>query len=191
MKTKHNRRPSHLNECEDVSLFDGLTEIAPCQFKDNIELTVVKIPDTITKIGTCAFVNCTNLTFVELPSSVSIDYKTFYNCPKLTLSHNDTLYKVATDLTTFETTIGVIESHAFNNCSRLTSIKLHSTEFINPHAFNNCSSLRSLTLPFSVKYISENAFSYCSSLEKLKIPFRTVVHENFSMICPRIKLVRY
>lgn len=79
-----------------------------------------------------------------------------------------------------------IGSHAFSNCTKLTSVDLppaletimynafggcillkeisfpNGLEFIGEHAFGNCASLAKAIIPTSVTFISENAFGGCS-----------------------------
>ena len=62
-------------------------------------------------------------------------------------------------------------SHAFRDCSSLTSIEIPSSvTSIGDAAFAGCSSLTSIEISSSVTSIGNSAFSNCSSLTSIEIP---------------------
>lgn len=64
-----------------------------------------------------------------------------------------------------------IGDHAFDSCSRLTSITIpDSVTSIGDNAFAYCSSLTSINIPDGVTSIGNRAFEYCSSLTSITIP---------------------
>ena len=64
-----------------------------------------------------------------------------------------------------------ISSHAFEDCSSLTSISIpNSVTTIGNSAFYDCSSLESITIPNSVTSIESYTFAGCSSLTSINIP---------------------
>ncbi|MCR5068750.1 MAG: leucine-rich repeat protein [Prevotella sp.] len=64
-----------------------------------------------------------------------------------------------------------IGSHAFENCSDLTSVFIpNSVTSIGYGAFENCSGLTSVTIPNSVTIIGEWAFNDCLGLTSVTIP---------------------
>lgn len=76
-------------------------------------------------------------------------------------------------VTDFEVPDGVteIKSNAFENCSKLESVKLpDSIETIGDSAFAGCTRLRSVNIPESVKTIGYSAFSECYVLGSITIP---------------------
>ncbi len=64
-----------------------------------------------------------------------------------------------------------IGSHAFENCSSLTSVTIpESVTKIGAYAFVDCSSLTSVEIPESVTEIGNHAFDYCIALTSVNIP---------------------
>ena len=64
-----------------------------------------------------------------------------------------------------------IGSHAFYNCSNLTSVTIpEGVTSIDGGAFWDCSSLTSVTIPESVTSIGSHAFCNCSNLTSVTIP---------------------
>ena len=64
-----------------------------------------------------------------------------------------------------------IESAAFDNCSKLTSVRLPSTLTAIPkYCFSECKKLERIDIPDSVKEIGNNAFSLCTALRSVDIP---------------------
>lgn len=66
---------------------------------------------------------------------------------------------VITSVNISESSISVIPSYAFYNCTALATLVLSDTlETINDDAFYNCTALTSFTIPSSVKYIDRTSF---------------------------------
>lgn len=64
-----------------------------------------------------------------------------------------------------------IESSAFENCSKITSVRLPSTLTAIPdYCFSECKKLERIDIPDSVKEIGDNAFSLCTALRSVDIP---------------------
>lgn len=64
-----------------------------------------------------------------------------------------------------------IGSHAFEDCSKMTSIDLpKNLTSIGVSMFENCSSLETINLPEVLTTIEPNAFSGCSSLSSINLP---------------------
>lgn len=138
---------------------DSVHCIASAAFKNNTELTAVRIPNTVTVIGSNAFYGCNLLERVQLPDSLTVMAKgIFYDCVKLSSIN---LPKKLTE----------ISSDCFSNCSSLQSVTLpDSLTQIGHRAFYKCSSLTKITFPANLSVIGSSAFSECASLTEVKIP---------------------
>lgn len=126
-------------------------EISSSAFKNNTEITSIKIPDSVKSIGKGAFENCGSLTSKTFPDSVTgIDDYAFGYCSSLTsinVGENNQSYKAIDGnlytkdgVTLIQYAIGKTEtsfvipdsvtsigSYAFNGCSSLTSVAFENT----------------------------------------------------------------
>lgn len=74
-----------------------------------------------------------------------------------------------------------IRSHAFFNCTSLTSIEIpNSVTSISEYVFYGCSNLANVTIPSSVTSIDYGAFYNCTSLSSITIPY-TVTLISYSV----------
>ena len=82
-------------------------------------------------------------------------------------------------------TVTAIGRSAFEDCSRLTSVKIEAPiTYIGEDAFEGCSRLKSINLPNSVISIGESAFSDCIALKSITIPaVITVIREGTFSDC--------
>ena len=136
-----------------------MTEIAANAFKDNENLSGVKLPETITSIGESAFSDCSSLKTINFPSSLtSIGEYAFQSCIKLETA----------DLS--QTKIIEIKGNSFHSCSSLKNIVLsQSILAIQANAFHSCSSLESIALPANFIGIANSAFAECRALKKVTL----------------------
>lgn len=68
------------------------------------------------------------------------------------------------------TGLSTIANNSFQECSKLTTVKLpQSITTIETYAFNKCSKLASIELPVGVRYIGTAAFTACSSLKDVTV----------------------
>lgn len=66
-----------------------------------------------------------------------------------------------------------IGKNAFENCPKLTSVRLNGVTFIGDEAFLNCTGLVAVELGSSVQHIGMGAFKNCTSLAAVTIPPNT------------------
>ena len=103
---------------------DTVTSIGTSAFERS-GLTSVTIPDSVTTIGTFAFDSCYGLTTVTIPDGVtSIGLDAFRECSNLTsMVIPGTVTSLGDKYSSTDET-----NHAFDNCTRLTSICFCGTE---------------------------------------------------------------
>ncbi|MBR3704688.1 MAG: leucine-rich repeat domain-containing protein, partial [Oscillospiraceae bacterium] len=148
------------------------------ELRSAIKTVVIKAG--VTRVGTAAFQNCDALTEVTLPDSVvTIGDRAFYyagalakiNFPSsLSSIGNNAFYGTALTSVKIPETLTIGE-HAFQNCSRLTSVSV-ACEMIPKCAFSYCIALNTITFGATVKHIGEHAFDYSGSLTKVMLPQR-------------------
>ena len=189
----------------DVTIPDGVTDIAEWAFKDREGLTHVTIPDSLANIGSKAFSRCTNLTSVTIPAGVkSIGWGAFEDC-------------VSLKRVTIPGSVANIEGGIFAGCHALKDVAVADNNAnytcvnglllskdgrtlvagviesggitipdgvmsIGEGAFSSCGGLMRVTMPNSLRSIGNRAFSYCSSLKGVTIPdaVTTIGDEAFS-----------
>lgn len=136
-----------------------MTAIADNAFKDNKNLSGVKLPETITSIGENAFYDCSSLKTINFPSSLtSIGEYAFQSCIKLETA----------DLS--QTKIIEIKGNSFHSCSSLKNIVLsQSILAIQANAFHSCTSLEEVALPDNFIGIASSAFAECKALKKVTL----------------------
>lgn len=139
-----------------------VTSIAANAFKNNKQITSVKIGGNVQSIGKNAFNGCSNLTSVTVGKSVkSIGANAFYNCKSLT---NVTLGN----------NIATIGDKAFYQCNKLKKLVIPSkVNKIGKQAFYKCKNLKSITIKTSKltnKKVGKNAFKGIHSKAVIKVP---------------------
>ncbi len=154
-------------------------EISDGAFRNNQEVTTVKLGKFVRKIGERVFYNCSALTKVEIPDSVTtIGSSLFHGCSLLT---DAALPEGFTS----------IPDYTFAYCSALTSFEIPQTvTSIGESAFYACNSLGSLDIPESVQSIGQYAFSRDAALTSVKLgggltdvgPYAFLNDENLSSV---------
>jgi len=81
-----------------------------------------------------------------------------------------------------------IGKNAFENCPKMTSIRLNGVTFIGDEAFLNCSGLVAVELGSSIQHIGMGAFKNCSSLASTTIPPNVTFIGDYAFAnCPELK----
>ena len=90
---------------------------------------------------------------------------------KVTFEYNGQRVHSSAEEVTFDPSIAIIGSYAFEGCRHLEAVTIPtSIKSIREFAFCECTSLKSVTIPSSIKHIKWDAFSNCSSLTEVTIP---------------------
>lgn len=174
----------------NITLPESITSIGRYAFRDCVNLANFTFPSNLQTIGDYAFYNCTSFTTITIPASVtSLSSRAFVECENLTninIDPNSKSYsslegivfnKDQTTITIYPSgksgsykipsTVTIIGSYAFYNCSNLTSITIPtSVTRINSYAFYGCG-LSSVTIPANVTNIESYAFRYCEDLSSV------------------------
>lgn len=186
----------NIKELRNINLPSTIKQINNNNFILCPELTSVVIPATIPPIlGSDCFVNVPKLESIYVPSNAVESYKAATNWSAVAdkikamedtilvttngnvnvsefILTSENIRDVYEEVLT-EATIGTvskIESAAFNNCTKLTSINISDTvTYLGDSAFTNCHELTSVTLP-NVRYIKKECFSNCDNLISVTIP---------------------
>lgn len=140
----------------DVTIPEGVTEIAPMAFYGCLSLTSVSIPEGVRKIS---FSCCCNLSRINIPNSVtSFGYGDFFNCSSLA------------ELTIPES-VRQIGKQAFYGCRSLKKIIIPgSAKDVEEEAFMSCSALETIVFSEGVENLGKNEFFDCDSLKDIYLP---------------------
>ena len=182
-----------------------MTEIAANTFKDNKNLSGVKLPETITSIGENAFYDCSSLKTINFPSSLTeIGESAFQLCIKLETADLSQTKMIQINANSFyncsslktvvlSQSILAIQANAFHSCSSLESIALPANFIgIANSAFAECRALKNVTLNEKITQIFGMVFYNCTSLEKISFPssIKTIGHNAFTG-CTSLKQIEY
>lgn len=164
----------------NVTVPDGVTELAEAAFRNAKNCEVIVLPDTVSKIGAEAFSGCPAET-VNIPNGVSyIDKFAFYRSglremviPEgvTEIAENAFCECYALERVVVPSSCKRIGEFAFKNCTKLSELVLNEgLEAISDCAFQGCSSLADVNIPDGVCEIGNFAFEHCVSLDALYLP---------------------
>ena len=176
---------------DSIEIPNSLTSIGESAFSGCSGLTSIDFPNSVISIGSRAFENCSGLISITIPNSMTFIgesafsgcslaqiivqegnsvYDSRDNCNAIIETTTNTLI-IGCENTIIPNSVTFIGSHAFDACSRLTSIVIpNSVTSIGNYAFLFCSGLTSIEFPNSVATIGESAFSGCCRLTSIEIP---------------------
>lgn len=129
------------------------------------------IPSSVENIELGAFLHGEKLNKITL-----IDNNNFIVQNKLLFDKNKTtVYLSERDIAgnvELPNTVEIISDHAFNNCTKLTSVRMNdNVKYIGAFVFIGCTKLTSIQLPKANSYeLKESTFENCWSLKKITIP---------------------
>ena len=150
---------------EDVTVPDGVTEIAPKAFLGNKEVKRVRLPQGVTQIGEVAFSSCSALERIDLPDTLT------------EIGPNAFSYSGLTEIT-LPDSVTILPERIFASCGSLKSVQLgDGMKEIGKEAFHGCRSLETLSLPRSVERI-ETAALADTGLREIDLPAGTVLGGN-------------
>ena len=151
---------SALSRCPDLESADlggSLIKIGRYTFGGCSKLANISLCNNLKEIEANAFQNCSSLTSVTIPKSVTlVGESAFEGCTGLTEVVFEDVPVATPQLT--------ISTHAFKNCSNITTLTLGKTVKSLESAFYECTSLKTVVIPESLCQISENAFDYAREL---------------------------
>ena len=169
----------YCGDAEEVTIPNGVTEIAGYSFYWCDSIKKVTIPDSVTKIGTCAFESCHSLEDVQIPDSVtSIGECAFRDDPLLADENGLVIvrgtvydYYGKSSALTIPSGVTVISYFAFlcDAGKLLNSVTLPSGLIkIEGMAFEDCGELKRVNIPSTVNTMDGGAF-YGTALETVYV----------------------
>ena len=192
----------------------GLEIIKDEAFEECNSLKYIELSNGLISMGSSVFSGCTELTKIALPKSLSSVYgSTFSNCSNLneiTVAAENNYYKSiegclydkeekilircpeGKEKIEISNSINAISGGAFENCKRLTELKLPANiTKIEGATFFGCSSLMSIKIPSGVTYIGPHAFDGCVQMMSVEIPESVNMIETKAFVnCMNLKLVK-
>ena len=163
----------------EVTIPDGVTEVAREVFAHCVALTWVNFPRGLKKIGIGAFWGCNGLTGVVIPHGVSVvEHNAFRDCENL-------------NWVSIPNSVREIRFMAFQGCKKLSEVFLpDSVEAVGSDAFAGCRELEDengfirvgrflsnytgsasrVVIPSGITHIAPCAFWKCKTVEQLVLP---------------------
>jgi hypothetical protein len=165
------------NKTGAYSVPSGVGTIANSAFYNCTGLSAISFPATLNTIDNYAFSGCSGLTgqFPVSSAIYSIGESVFEGCT------NITGFQIAPENTTFSYSNGLLTDLGqmmIKRCIYSTAGNLEilpGIMFIETNAFSNCTKLTSINIPESILYIGTRAFYNCNGLTAIHIKSKTPV----------------
>lgn len=195
-----------------VILGDEVVSIGDGAFRDNDQLTDLRMSSSLRSIGEVAFAHCWKLERVELPASLEIvKFGAFRNCAALreiAVAAENPVYEsigghlfekggktflayangAAAERYEVPASVTRIEAYAFMGATLTTIVLPQGLETIGDSAFWTCERLTQINLPDSITKIGSGAFGSCTSLVSLTLPARlTVMEQGLVAMCANLE----
>ncbi|MBQ8150436.1 MAG: leucine-rich repeat domain-containing protein [Clostridia bacterium] len=175
------RLTAYTGTATEVTVPEGVTQIAKTAFYENTAITKVVLPEGVTTIADSAFWGCSALEEISLPQSLtSIGTNCFrgsglrsVTLPSGLKTISDSAFRDCLQLAEVIIPEGVetIGWYAFRDDPLLESITLPDTvTTLGNYAFSGCTGLKSVTLSNNLPEIGDYAFEGCTSLTEITIP---------------------
>ena len=210
-----------IGECSDTDLiippiYNGLPveSIGENAFRDNHDITSVKIPSNIKTIGTGSFCECSGLKSIDLAEGVEVvNQLAFFGCTSLEevyIPSSLWLIGVAafSSLTSCKSMV-VSESNQHLTSKNGSNIIMEintgiliaacdpviipdDIKAINDFGISYCSSIKEVVLPEGFEYLDQSAFTYCRGLVSVTLPRTLSTISNAAFFeCTMLKTVNY
>ena len=159
----------YAEECLNIVVGDGITEVGNNAFKGFTVLESVSLPEGLKEIGAYAFYGCSALPKIDLPD---------------TLTNMGTyIFRDCALLSGVEIPEGVVSvgNYAFYGCASITEMYIpDGVKTIGEYAFYNCKALLSVRIPASVTTLGDYCFSGCGKINKVDIADMGVWSSKFT-----------
>ena len=175
-----------------IKVPDGVTYIG-CNAFYKVKAKEIILPSSVTSLSMESFISLPNLESITLPEKLEqLASDPFFECFNLKNIYVDeknpyfksidgVLYnKSGKEIlmvpegkegeVVIEDGVRVLRSGVFNNCHKVTSIKMPDTvKTIIPYSLNDCTKLRTITIPPLVKKVEPSVFFNCNSLQEILV----------------------
>lgn len=156
-----------LGESTELTIPEGVKELAAGLFTGNKTLQKVTIPAAVETIGEKAFNKCSALETVMIAEGVNtIGGYAFYGTALTAIA--------------IPASVETIGSSAFSYCTALASVSIaEGVKTIGTSVFQQCTALTEVTVPASVESFGRYAFRQCTSLKSATVLCKTAGNAAF------------
>lgn len=142
---------------QTIYIPDSIIDIEDFSFRNNTNLTSVRLSENLNTLGNGIFFSCPSLQLITIPDNItSFGYNAFTGCSSLTKINFTKNSKLQT--------LGLA---VFSFCPFQSIILPQSVNSIGDYAFYFCSNLKEIIIPPNVTNLGERFFENCSSLKKV------------------------